>query len=66
MRYIMNKREISVSTSDQRHISFCISEGEIDPYMNYILAFKWFRMGELNEMSRDTMNEFFKEKGVNV
>lgn len=62
----MGKREISLTTSDDRHISFCIGEGEIDPYMNYILAFKWYRMGELNEISRDKMNEFFKEKGVNV
>ncbi len=62
----MNKREIIVSTSDQRYTSFYISEGEINPYMNYILAFKWFRMGELNEMSWNKMNELFKEKGVNV
>jgi hypothetical protein len=62
----MDKREIVVSTSDQRHISFCVGEGEIDPYINYILAFKWFRMGELNEVSLNKMNEFFKEKGVNV
>lgn len=62
----MGKKEISLTTADERRISFCAGDGEINPYMNYILAFKWYRMGELNETSRNTIEGFFKEKEMNV
>jgi len=63
---IMHKKEIIVSTSDQRFTSFFINEGEVSPYFNYILAFKWYRMGELNPQSWNKMHEFFEEKEMNL